>query len=91
VSAWPDGTPPQESGRPAVVELELVEPREGMAVVHGPDGAYLGCIGVERWRELVEVERRQAQARGLEERIAEALERVAVALESEYRDRRARG
>jgi hypothetical protein len=36
--------------------FEQVEPREGIAMVYGPDGSYLGCIGVERWRELVEAD-----------------------------------
>lgn len=31
-------------------------PREGMAMVYDHLGAYLGCIGVETWRKLVEQE-----------------------------------
>jgi hypothetical protein len=75
----------------SAVELEHVEPREGIAVVHGPDGAYLGSIGVERWQRVVDVERRREQDRALEQRALEALERIAGALELEHADRRARG
>lgn len=32
---------------------ESVEPREGMATVYDEHGSYLGCIGVEAWKELV--------------------------------------
>jgi hypothetical protein len=67
---------------PTTDELEqLVEPREGMAVVHGPDGVYLGCISVERWARLVEDERERLRELVLEERAVEALERIATALE----------
>lgn len=36
-----------------------VEHREGVAEVYGPDGTYMGCIGIERWRQIVEDDSRE--------------------------------
>jgi hypothetical protein len=30
------------------------EPREGMVMVYDSTGAYLGCMGIERWQRLLE-------------------------------------
>jgi hypothetical protein len=30
------------------------EPREGMVMVYNSTGAYLGCMGIERWQRLLE-------------------------------------
>jgi hypothetical protein len=30
------------------------EPREGMVMVYDSAGAYLGCMGIERWQRLLE-------------------------------------
>lgn len=53
-----------------VVQFEPVEPREGIATVYGPDGTYLGCIGIERWRVIV-ADEKTASYRDALKRIAE--------------------
>lgn len=35
------------------------EAHEGMVTVYHADGRYAGCMGIERWRELLRTDREQ--------------------------------
>ncbi|MCR4338580.1 MAG: hypothetical protein NUW01_01700 [Gemmatimonadaceae bacterium] len=51
-------------GALATLAAREPEPREGMAMVYDWHGRYIGCIGVERWREQLAEAERDIAARG---------------------------